>query len=80
MVGLVGLPPLTSEKRRMQEEGTWSPVGVGGPRSERCVRSALPTAVLALPGSLLGSLPLDEPASSPAQLGILFTLPSPLAG
>jgi hypothetical protein len=75
MVGLVGLTQLTSEKRRMQEDGTCSPVGVGGILRERCVRSELPTAVLALPVSLFGSLPLYEPSISPSHMFILFILP-----
>jgi len=75
MVGLGGLTQLTSEKMRMKEDGTCSPVGVGGILRESCVRSELPTAILALPVSLLGSLPLYEPSSSPSQMFILFILP-----
>ena len=75
MVGLVGLTQLTSEKMRLKEDGTCSPVGVGGILRESCVRSALPTAILALPVSLLGSLPLYEPSISPSQMFILFILP-----
>jgi hypothetical protein len=80
MVGRVGLTQLTSEKMRMKEDGTWSPVGVGGILRESCGLSELPTAVLALPVSLFGSLPLYEPSSSPSQMFILFILPEPLAG
>jgi len=79
-VGRGGLTQLTSEKMRMKEEGTWSPVGVGGILRESCGRSELPTAVLALPGSLCGSLPLYEPSSSPAPMCILCILPEPWAG
>jgi len=75
MVGLVGLPQLTSEKMRMKEDGTCRPGGVGGIFRESCVRSELPTTVLALPVSLFGSLPLYEPSSSPSQMFILFILP-----
>ena len=75
MVGLVGLPQLTSEKMRMQEDGTCSPVGVWGTLRESCGLSELPTAVLALPVSPFGSLPLYEPSISPPQMFILFTLP-----
>jgi len=71
----VGLTQLTSEKMRMKEDGTCSPVGVGGILRESCGRSELPTAVLALPVSLFGSLPLCEPSISPAQTFILFILP-----
>ena len=74
-VGRVGLTQLTSEKMRMKEDGTCSPVGVGGTLRESCVRSELPTAVLALPVSLFGSLPLYEPSISPSQMFILFILP-----
>ena len=75
LVGRVGLTQLTSEKRRMKEDGAWSPVGVGGILRESCVRSALPTAVLALPVSLFGRLPLYEPSSRPSHMCILFILP-----
>jgi hypothetical protein len=75
MVGLVGLTQLTSEKMRMKEDGTCRPVGVGGILRESCVRSELPTAVLALPVSLFGSLPLYEPSISPSPMFILFILP-----
>jgi hypothetical protein len=75
MVGLVGLTQVTSEKRRRKEDGTCRPVGVGGILSESCVRSELPPAVVALPVSRFGSLPLYEPASSPSPMFILFLLP-----
>jgi hypothetical protein len=59
----------------MKEDGTGSPVGVGGILRESCVRSALPTAILALPGRLFGRLPLYEPSLGPSQMFSLFTRP-----
>jgi hypothetical protein len=75
MVGLVGLPQWTSEKMRMKEDGTCSPVGIWGTLRESCGLSELPTAVLALPVSPFGSLPLYEPSSSPSQMFLLIHPP-----
>jgi hypothetical protein len=74
-VGLVGFTQLTSEKMRMKEDGTCSPVGVWSILRESSVLSERPTAILALPVSLFGSLPLYEPSIGPSQKFILFILP-----